>query len=952
MKNKNTYTLNAIVNDFARNGVNIIQLLESLNAIVTESNDFVTFNITRDDGSIFSTKLPSIGKIQNDISALKNLLDDLYNVKNNEVFVISNGVKYPIFIPNYPYDLLPPFNLTDVTYVYRNDEYYTRIYLNNLNNKIKFVKYILDVTSDSFNEIQITDLKDLEKYLIENDIKYKVSDGLILTEPSQIRYKGKFSVLGNKKNIYRLDTLNYTNQNGDTFRLNVNDVLYYQNTEVLITSIDYNKRQVTLETQKGYDNINVGNILTLISPFNVTEYIDVQSNINERFYCFFKNINETFNVESNDYSNPIKVDVSQLKNNNVDITTFNINDATKNKLIPRTLGLKPNAPILNNTDFKVVRINDHLFQESTVTSVQEKISRKQELVSEITEIDKAIDDRKTLLSATLTVDSAKIKTYQNEVENLVNKRKIKTGEYSSIINELSTVNREELKFITPKFRIRGFFEIPNQMFSSLTGKQEIVQFIISYRYLGKKQNTSQNKNFIRTSQDGNKKIGVFSDWIEIKTTERIRVFNSEKNHWVWEEQKTEDGQQVNINQIDIPIQRNESVEIKIKSISEAGYPSEPWMSDWSNVAIIQFPEEIVDVNSISETIEQTIQDSAKIIVEDVMASKGVDVHIKNSITRNDQFFAHPAQEVSSGLYDSSGNLLTLEQVLKNMQGSIIDLQKIIQNEVPKLNILLIHPDGSEMIINRNVKNNVFAGYYKDDVSNLPSNSQNGVVIQKDFQLFLYHTSGNSLYLRSLAHGSGNLGDYELKSDRKYESTPIYIQNSTFHEDEGNYTTPPFKPQQRGQFIYMRYKDVGLLNDLYNNSEDAHTKYKITDPDYLQQREYCPESEPTRYGVRPVFKSNEFGMYVYLNVTNWSDIFVGASAYGSVKEIKSGKENGISIPISVVYKITNSSGQIVDNLTNITYTKKIGVDIFPFQQNEISFDLEFSVKYDKNIYTKS
>lgn len=39
----------------------------------------------------------------------------------------------------------------------------------------------------------------------------------------------------------------------------------------------------------------------------------------------------------------------------------------------------------------------------------------------------------------------------------------------------------------------------------------------------------------------------------------------------WAANNTEDGNEININQVDIPIRPNESVEIRVKALSEASY---------------------------------------------------------------------------------------------------------------------------------------------------------------------------------------------------------------------------------------------------------------------------------------------------------------------------------------------------------------------------------------------
>jgi hypothetical protein len=950
MENKNTNTLNVIVNEFAKHGVNIIQFLENLDAIVTGGDDFVNITIKDENGNEVTKKLPSIGKMKNDISSLKALLDDLYNIKNNEVFVSSNGIKYPILIPEYPYDLLPPFNLIKEGYNYKNDKFFTRLYLNNINNLIRYKKYIINTTDDVFDEININNEVELLNYIDNNNIKYKLVDEVLRNNPGTIRFIGSFLVLSNIKNIYTLNTLNYTNSNNETFRLNIGDILYFDNTEVRIDEIDFNVNTIKVTTLKGYNMMSVGKELKLLSPFNQNEYIDIPCGVEEKYILFIKNINERFNIESVDFSIPIKINVLKLTNDNKNETLgkFNVNQIVVEKTIPLSLGIEPNAPILNGGDFNVVRINDHLFQGSIVTSIQEKVSRKNELISEITEIDKAIDEKKSLLASTQEISKEKINFIQNDLNGLVGKRKIKTSEYSSIINELNTINKDQVKFIKPKFRIRGFFDIPSENFSEITGTQYIVQFVISYRYKGMNQETSQNKNFVRTDATGNKKYGVFSDWIEVESPKRVKTKNDD-GVWLWEDQQTEDGQKVNINQIDIPIQKGEIVEFRIKSVSEAGYPTEPMMSKWSNVVSLPFPDELTDINTMEDIISNSLVDDANILVDNILASKGVDVHLRNSLIRNEQYLAHPAHEISSGIYDTVGNILTVENVLKQYQNEITELRKIIQREIPELKVSLITPQGEEIPLNTNTNNKIFGGYYLEDLNNFPLSQQTGAVINKDFQLYLYNTSGTPLYFRAGVIGGIGQGItptdtfYMLDGgvDRKYEKVPIYYEDNT----------KGFYEQKKGQFLYMRYKDYKLKDNLYINlaglgsTKQPHLWY-VGDPQIKNDYKYFTQGDLSLVS-QPIFTDNETGCYAFLAPDSLEDLYVGASTYGSVKELKSGRENGIRIPINFKYRLQNNTGQPI--ASNVEFSKKIGFDIYLYQLNTISIDLEFISKYSRDTF---
>ena len=952
MENKNTNTLNTIVNEFNRHGVNIVQLLESIDAIVSDSSkDFVTVQIQKDDGTTYAKKLPSIGKMMRDISSMQNLLSDLYDIKNNRVFVESDGIKHPIYVPSYPYEATPPNNLSEVYYIYKNNSFYTRLYLNNLENRLKCKRYIMSMSEDEFNNINIETETELTSFLTSNGYSYSIFEDYITKHSSEITYTGAFNITARTNNIYAFDNISYTNKINETFRLNINDILYFDNTEVRITAIDFDTNNVTLETVKGYGSITIGKTLRLLSPFTDKQYVDIQSNINDKAIIFLKNIDNILNVETLDYSVPIKIIVANLEvdpnsdiNSIKSIVDFNTNLTDKN--IPRILGLVPNAPVLKSTDFAVTQINDHLFNSTLVTNTKQKISRKNDITSEMSELDNAIDEKKSALNSQSSSRVSKVDTLTNDLNTLINKRKLKSNEYASIIKELDSINKDKLQNLKPKYRIRGFFEFPSELFSKVTGVQNIVQFITSYRYKGVNEETSQNKNFTRTDDNNNKKIGVFSDWIEVESIKRIRVYDEDTKKYFWEEQKTDDAQQININQIDIPIQKNESVEFKVRAVSEAGYPGEPVLSNWSNTVSINFPDELSASNDLSDIIQNTLNDEANLLIDTAFLNKGVDTHLADSKTVNEKYYSHAASGIASGIYDGSGNEYTLEVLLKKFQTEINSVEDRISSAVSELSYVLIDPAGNEITLTKNTLNKVFSGYYTDELASIDRADGDGVMITKEYQLLLYNNGGNSVFFRTpIEGGPANMDGtetYDSNTKRNYVDVPVLIDNT-------------LSKQERGSFIYFRYMDYKLANDFYIDASDFESGASNTDANTIYLSDIDGTDNKYKQNTQASSQYDTFtsdgttiGAYV-LPSTIDDELYVGGADYGATRELKTGKENGIIIPIIFTYRLTDAVGELPGTLSNIVFSKKIGLDIFILQQNTISFDIEFTIKYDKDTY---
>ena len=95
-----------------------------------------------------------------------------------------------------------------------------------------------------------------------------------------------------------------------------------------------------------------------------------------------------------------------------------------------------------------------------------------------------------------------------------------------------------------------------------------------------------------------------------------------------------------------------------------------------------------------------------------------------------------------------------------------------------------------------------------------------------------------------------------------------------------------------------------------------------------------------------------GSYLYLFPTTYESISVeGNFPARSTKLVKSGAENALNIPVIFQFRCSDTLGFVggyrtSGNLTNIQYTKKIGIDIILKDGQPFSFDLQASAQYTK------
>lgn len=100
----------------------------------------------------------------------------------------------------------------------------------------------------------------------------------------------------------------------------------------------------------------------------------------------------------------------------------------------------------------------------------------------------------------------------------------------------------------------------------------------------------------------------------------------------------EDGDLVNINQIDIPFSKNEKVEIRVRSISEAGYPINPKTSVWSNSIIQEFPDSLSVGNNTDYIISEAESENTRIKLIQELNSNGLDLLLSQAFTNNDKTY--------------------------------------------------------------------------------------------------------------------------------------------------------------------------------------------------------------------------------------------------------------------------------------------------------------------------
>jgi len=712
--NSFTETVSALVNQ-----VNIsLEYLTKLSTSVTTQEDTVTLYVEvpddiTGDPSTKTYSLPSYNKILNEVNAMKNAIDVFTNGTGK---ILRNDGTYRevITIPI----ATSPIQITNVTaptkFTIRSNWFFESLMVPqlivsfNLKNKIDdrsdrvvVKRVIFDNPSDEETQWFLDNIVGTERtyyntitYLNNNGKKYwedeEVQDLPLATEP----YTGYFIITNiqtvNSKQWYYLDSINYGIPSDSpvikNYQLTVNDQLRFGNNIFKIDDIVASEQRVHLIPVIGIGNPTINGQFEIYStPFS-TKMLNIPVGYNECNIIFLKGVNDDFNIIGDDWSYNIPFYSNYLTYENTSTTLeeyyirtvsdfgIQLEGQVKEKFIPAFFGIIPDAPIIASNFFKVVQINTQLNAALDITIIKDTQTQIESTKTIINSLKTTISSQKAEL-VSLTDPAARTDLQSKIDSNNSNLSKL-TIEYQSLERSLATVAYENSAVLAdPKYRIRGFFPIPQ---SKGNPQQQIIQFEYAYRYL-RLDNTGNPLNTFQYSDPSTSQIvkGVYTDWIIIPSTIKQKTYDVSSGIYYWTTENISDGEAVNINQVDIPIQKGEKVELKIRSISEAGWPLNPLKSVWSETIIIEFPSNLEGSNQIINILANAGTEQQAIALDETLSAAGVPTHIADSVPNPNSgtgtYFKHQAVNLAYDLKTKNKDGVITEINTTDLQTQLTDL---------------------------------------------------------------------------------------------------------------------------------------------------------------------------------------------------------------------------------------------------------------------------------------
>ncbi|NMC57780.1 MAG: hypothetical protein GYA51_00070 [Candidatus Methanofastidiosa archaeon] len=714
------------------NNVNIaLNSMVELNNSLTTENDSVVVEVAGNDpitgdASIYTYSIPSYHYILNQLNRISNTVDVF--VSGQGVVLLNDGTyrevtTVPVAKSPAPITAIPAptkFNARSNWFFesMMEPQLYVEFELKGKIDDRSDRVVVRRVIFDNYNDEQTQWFKDTfigKQFTYEevvnimnvNGKRYWLDEQVEELPLKPTEYTGKFLIVNkgviNNAEWFYLDTVNFGLTTDFTVvnnvELKIGDQLRYGDSIYKIESIEITEKRVKLIALVGMGKPTINDYFYIYSTPFEEKLVQVPVGYNECDIIFFKGVNDDFNVIADSWGTSVNFYTNDLTlvDSTTDFATYYFNTVSdfgkqlegqaKEKFIPAFYGVKPDAPTFTASDFAVKQINTQMNAALDTEAIKNTQTQIESTKTIINSLKTTIAQQKAQL-VELT-DVAQRADLNSKITANINDLSKKTVEYQSLVRSLATIAYENSAVMAdPKYRIRGFFSIPDP---KGTPPQQVIQFEIAYRYL-KLDNTGISLNTFEHADPSTGQIvrGTFTDWTIVSSPIKKKVLDASTGTYSWEEEDIADGEQVNINQVDIPITKGEKVEIKIRSISEAGWPLNPLKSDWSSTVIMEFPSNLEGSDQVVNILEDAAADEQAIKLDETLNSAGVYTHLNDSIPNplagSGTYFKHQAVNISYDLpvKDSAGIVSEVKTT---------DLQSQLSSLAPNTYITITKPTG-------------------------------------------------------------------------------------------------------------------------------------------------------------------------------------------------------------------------------------------------------------------
>lgn len=876
-------SISTLLTQFMRLENNALAILSQLNNATTSAGDSLVISQTDSSGTTQTYNVPTFGWFKAELNRIDNNTLALAGLGNGSAIIrMPDGSIKQIIAAEALSDPTPIQTVPNPQNFLIKNNWFFDSFLNPLlyvnfdvtgqvpvNMEKAVVKRILVQANTQGQEQWFdtnykgrtdVDYLTLLKDLSSNSISYFVDEEVVSLPVSIMQFTGSFDVLNatNQQTVitstsgtitttvrkYTLNTLNYTDVTtglvGTKTLKNGDQLVLADGTRYTITSVDSAENTVVLNMTSGHTAITIGvGVLSIYSqPFN-SQQIQVGIGHNERQVVFLKPVEPAFNVASTTYSPGSAFFSNELTISTptgpMDLDTYykgQVSDfgllfiaAAKERTIPAVYGEIPDTPLIDVNNFQVTQVNSHITDATEVNTIKSLLSSKTQISNQLSQLNAAINTiHNNLNNNSATLSPAEIQQQQAQLTSLTQQQLAQSNLYASVVNQIATIATQNPASATlPDFRLRGFFPMPSPVPSSTTNPQETIQFVYSYRKLGINGNAPNTQQLTFVDSDGNTKTAFFSNWTNVVSPIRQRVYNTITGFYEWAPEDVTNAELVNINQVDIPIQPGEQVELKVMSISEAGWPLNPMQSDWSPSVTIPFPQDLQINSDISELLANAQAEATRVAFQTDLTSMGLDQHLSNSFTSGAKYYAHQGTDIASGFFDANSNVINLFDYLTNITNKLNALQALIAQAKGTLVVYILDTGGNITKVTPNQTIQLFAGFYKQLIQTGPSTYNWGQIVTSQYTLRLENSAASTLELASYMPGGLNQLAFPTPTTNDYSQNRLYanvpvslsgLNNTQVLAGAYGQLSPFQSGQVQSMWIYCRERNIGLNTDLY------------------------------------------------------------------------------------------------------------------------------------------
>lgn len=728
----------------------------------------------------------------------------------------------------------------------------------------KIVSDTIDKNLDEYLEIKIRD--NIESKNFFNSLSYKTFDETI----------EKLLKVGDQLLTY-----------DDSAKMEIVEVRYNTNTLVVKVLNGEYLNLTTNDSEVDAEKIPDRAKLKFYAPvdFDNDKYIQVPLEEDQYIFVAISPLNDRMNVQA-PWGTGLAINTYALKKdneffeeyykNNVRNIGDILNDITSMFSTPLSNlnendfnNLTTYKPILEEKDLDVVQINDHLNTNDTIKNIRTLYSQKISLKTQLSEVQSNITKINDELSRLSFDDTTNMRSiYQNQlVEYNKTKNELNTS-INKVIDEISlNVNNAEVPIENAKYRIRGFYNIPDEY------KQNIRKIIVQYRY--KNANNASGK---ATTINSN----LFTDWNIMDGVINNKLVTRNNGVYSFNFEGTNEKNDIpSYNQIDIPISQGETVDIRVKIVYDYGWPFVELSSSWSDILNISFPTEYLKDVQILDIISENNNDIETNRFSNIIKDAGITSHVDDNIIDQDITYFHNPSHIASGFYTNERRVIPLKDKLEDLTNIITQLQdEVYGSSSEQVDVYLSIGDISHKLAPFQ-DNNFYPKSYDAVTSSQTTGSIAGYVVNDNgsitasIGLIIKNNSSHSVKLFPIFPGPNNVRISDVQSKFK---------NSDY--DEG--------PGDNKKAIYMKYRTMNEKGEHLNGVQVANqiVSFRINNP-YTTGMNYGFEALPT-------LKSGDNGAVLYPYIPK-SNSLCELSNIGTISYRLLNPGESVTIPLEGIYR---------------------------------------------------